>query len=129
VVVVVRGKPEAERTHPALLVDLLPAGLEIETVLRPADGRMDSSYDESIRSGAFGWIGVITPARVAEARDDRFVAAADIRDAAEFTFAYVARAVSPGSYALPGAQIEDMYRPGVFGRSAPGRLVIAAPAG
>ncbi|MBY0447647.1 MAG: alpha-2-macroglobulin family protein, partial [Hyphomonadaceae bacterium] len=129
VVVVVQGKPEAERTHPALLVDLLPAGLEIETVLRPADGRLDSSYDGSIRSGAFGWIGAITPARVAEARDDRFVAAADIRDAADFTFAYVARAVSPGSYALPGAQIEDMYRPGVFGRSAPGRLVIAAPAG
>ncbi len=60
--------------------------------------------------------------KVAEARDDRFIAAADLRGA--FTFAYIARAVTPGSYALPGAQIEDMYRPEVFGRSAPARIVI-----
>lgn len=129
IVVVLQGKPEAARTHPALLVDLLPAGLEIETVLRPDDGVTLSGYDGATRAGAFGWVGMITPARVAEARDDRFVAAADMRDAADFTFAYVARAVSPGSYALPGAQVEDMYRPGVFGRSAAGRLVIAAPPG
>jgi hypothetical protein len=125
VVVVIQGQPEAQRTHPALVVDLLPAGLEIETLLRPDDGLVES-YDGAARSGAFGWIGQITPARVAEARDDRFVAAADIRDANRFTFAYVARAVSPGVYTLPGAQVEDMYRPGVFGRTASGRLAIAA---
>ena len=43
-----------------------------------------------------------------------------------YTVAYVARAVTPGTYALPGASIEDMYKPGVGGRSATGRLRVAA---
>ncbi len=122
VVVVLKGVSLDERTHPAIAVDLLPAGLEIETVLRPEDGRATNAWDGSDRSGAFGWVGEITVPKVAEARDDRFIAAADLRGA--FTFAYIARAVTPGSYALPGAQIEDMYRPEVFGRSAPARIVI-----
>lgn len=123
VVIVLSGASRDERTHPAIAVDLLPAGLEIETVLRPEDGRLTNSWDQSDRSGAFGWIGEITAPKAAEARDDRFVAAADVRGS--FTFAYVARAVTPGSYALPGAQIEDMYRPEVFGRSAPARITIS----
>lgn len=125
IVVVLQGKPEGVRTHPALAVDLLPAGLEIESVLRPEDGRLANEWSGEVRDGAFGWVGAITSARVAEARDDRFVAAADLRDGNAFTFAYVARAVTPGAYALPGAQVEDMYRPGVFGRSAAGRISIA----
>jgi hypothetical protein len=43
-----------------------------------------------------------------------------------FRVAYVARAVTPGAFTLPAAQIEDMYRPGVFARTAPGRISIEA---
>ena len=38
VIIVVSGKPEGARLYPTVVVDLLPAGLEIETVLGPADG-------------------------------------------------------------------------------------------
>jgi uncharacterized protein YfaS (alpha-2-macroglobulin family) len=125
VIVALSGAAQGQRLHPAVLVDLLPGGLEIESVLTPADGLGEGPYGES---GAFAWLGVITSARVAEARDDRFVAAADLAGQG-FQFAYIARAVTPGRYVLPGAQIEDMYRPGVYGRSGPGRIAVVAAAG
>ena len=71
--------------------------------------------------GPFAWLGRISYARITEKRDDRFVAALDVQGEA-YTVAYVARAVTPGSYTLPGASIEDMYKPGVYGRSAAGRV-------
>jgi uncharacterized protein YfaS (alpha-2-macroglobulin family) len=123
VVVVISGAPEGQRTHPMALVDLLPAGLEIESIVKPEDG---AGRGPEGTSGIFAWIGEITYPRVAEARDDRFVAAADVR-AQTFTFAYVARAVTPGRYTIPGVQAEDMYRPGVVGRSAAGTLTVTTP--
>jgi uncharacterized protein YfaS (alpha-2-macroglobulin family) len=121
VVVVLRGATQSERLHPAVLVDLLPAALEIESILNSEDGEKSSPEGAD---GPFAWIGRITSPRIAEARDDRFVAAADLRSE-NFTFAYVARAVTPGNYTLPAAQIEDMYRPGVIGRTSVGRLGVA----
>lgn len=125
VVVVLTIRPSAERTHPALVVDLLPAGLEIETVLRPSDG-VDTF---SGRGGAFAWVGEIGWTKVSEARDDRFVAAADMQGGRDFTVAYVARAVTPGRFVAPGAQVEDMYRPSVVGRTASGRVRVAPSGG
>jgi alpha-2-macroglobulin len=120
VIVVLTGRADGARVNPAVIVDLLPAGLEIEGALRPEDG---ASQGSGLPPGAFGWIGALTDTRVAEGRDDRFVAAVDVSNQT-FTIAYMARAVTPGSYVLPGAQIEDMYRPGVFGRSSTSRLVV-----
>jgi uncharacterized protein YfaS (alpha-2-macroglobulin family) len=126
VVVLISGSPEGQRLHPAVLVDLLPAGLEIESILKPEDGRISSGDypEQTSRDGAFAWAGRFTYARVAEARDDRFVAAADVQGQS-FLFGYIARAVTPGSYTMPGAQVEDMYRPGVYGRTGAGRIAIA----
>ncbi|MEE2879658.1 MAG: hypothetical protein VX593_11685, partial [Pseudomonadota bacterium] len=59
----------------------------------------------------------------AEARDDRFVAAIDVRSD-PVRLAYVVRAVTPGAFAMPGVNAEDMYRLDVFARSAPGRVTI-----
>lgn len=113
--------PEQNRTNPMILADLLPAGFEIETVLKPADGDRDGGTD-----GAFAWLGTIDQPDTAEARDDRFVAAIDVRDK-PVRLAYVVRAVTPGSFAIPGVNVEDMYRPDVFARSAPGRITIETP--
>jgi alpha-2-macroglobulin len=33
--------------------------------------------------------------------------------------------VTAGSFFLPGAEARDMYRPAIYGRTDPGRLVIA----
>ena len=96
-----------------------PAGFEIETVLRPADGNREYGPD-----GAFAWVGEIDRAETAEARDDRFVAAIDVVDE-DRTLAYVVRAVTPGSFTMPGVVAEDMYRPDVFARSAATEITIA----
>ncbi len=114
-VVLVSGKSLQERINPSIIVDLLPAGFEIESVLTEAD----------VRNGPYAWVGAVSRFNVAEARDDRFVAAIDL-GADNFTAAYLVRAVTPGDFAFPGAVIEDMYRPGVAARTADARVTIAA---
>ncbi len=126
VIVVLSGQPEGARNYPTVLVDLLPAGLEIETSLGPADGA-GTNWDGASRNGPFSWIGEITDAQVTEARDDRYVASANLTG--PFRFAYIARAVSPGRYAMPAAQVEDMYRPGVMARTETGSIRIAPRGG
>jgi len=118
-VVVITGRGQDDRLHPAIIADLLPAGFEIETILKPEDGGGRG------RNGPYKWVGELTYPRVAEARDDRFVAAVDVRGKERFTLAYIVRAVTPGSFVTPGAVIEDMYRPGVFARTSVGRVTIA----
>lgn len=119
-VVVISGLADDQRLHPAVIADLLPAGLEIETVLNPEDAGGQNN------SGPYKWIGQLSYPRVAEARDDRFVAAVDVNGRNRFTLAYVVRAVTPGAFVMPGAVIEDMYRPGEFARTESGRIAIAA---
>ncbi|WDI31640.1 alpha-2-macroglobulin [Hyphococcus flavus] len=119
-VVVITGTAADQRLHPTVIADLLPAGFEIETILKPEDGGGRNN------SGPYKWIGELSFPRVAEARDDRFVAAVDIRGGNRFTLAYVVRAVTPGEFVMPGAVIEDMYRPGVFARTSVADVSIAA---
>ncbi len=124
--------PEERRLNPVIVADLLAAGFEIETVLRPADARM-VEYDwttgqDRVRAGAFAFLGEIAQAQTSQAQDDRYVAAINVYDK-PVTLAYVVRAVTPGSFAMPGVVAEDMYRPEVFGRSAPGRVTILAAQG
>ena len=111
--------PEENRRNPVILADLLPAGFEIETILRTADGDRRNAD-----SGPFAWMGEISEVRTAEARDDRFVAAVDLFDEPA-RLAYVVRAVTQGNFAMPGAVAEDMYRPEVNARSEPGRIAIS----
>lgn len=127
VVVVLSGQPEGARNYPTVLVDLLPAGLEIETLLNPSDGAGGQNYDGTTRNGPFSWIGAITYTQVQESRDDRFVASANLRG--QYRYAYIARAVTPGRYTLPAAQVEDMYRPGVMARTSTGTISIAPRGG
>ncbi|MEE2565703.1 alpha-2-macroglobulin family protein [Hyphobacterium marinum] len=103
------------RRAPMIIADLLPAGFEIEAVLGPEEGGPD---------GIYAWLGELDVPNVAEARDDRFVAAIDIYNQEPVRLAYVVRAVTPGTFALPGAVAEDMYRPDVSARSAAGSVTI-----
>jgi uncharacterized protein YfaS (alpha-2-macroglobulin family) len=115
-----RGFNEADRQSNAdvAIMDLLPAGLEIEGLLR----RVDEDGNTQ-----FKFLGALSKLATREARDDRFVAAAKIGDLAEpeIRTGYVARAITPGRYVLPAVQVEDMYRPELFARSAAGRVDIA----
>ena len=41
-----------------------------------------------------------------------------------FRVAVRLRAVTPGEFELPGAEVSDMYRPGVFARQATARIKV-----
>ncbi|MGE0735757.1 MAG: alpha-2-macroglobulin [Alphaproteobacteria bacterium] len=108
-VAVINGEATGTVNHQAMIVDLLPAGFEIENA-RLEGGRALENLK---------WLKELTPLRYIEARDDRFVAAADLEAKTKrFTAAYIVRAVTPGTYKLPGAFVEDMYAPNYFARDA-----------
>ena len=44
----------------------------------------------------------------------------------DFTLAYVVRAVTPGTYVHPAANVEDMYRPQYSARTATGMMEVKA---
>ena len=98
-----------------IITDLLPAGFEID----------NPSLVDSAKLSNFDWLGE-TEAAHTEFRYDRFVAAFNRSggDNREVTLAYVVRAVTPGTYDLPAAQVEDMYRPQFSARTATGRMQV-----
>ncbi len=98
-----------ERVPDALVVDLLPAGLELEN-----QNLSDSSA--SLGESAADVQELMADMQQAsikhlEFRDDRFVAAVDIDGYRPVTLLYLARAVTPGSYQVPAPQVESMYVP------------------
>jgi uncharacterized protein YfaS (alpha-2-macroglobulin family) len=128
-VVSISGYDEDRGYHQIALLDLLPAGFEIEAVVNK----------DTVKN--FPFLPNLTHTRIAEARDDRFFAAFDVgrrpywswweanHDELDggyrFHVAYIVRAVTPGRFALPAAHVSDMYAPRVFGRTAMGNVTIA----
>lgn len=93
----------------ALVVDLLPAGLELEN-----QNLADSSA--SLGDAASKLTDLMSEMQQAnikhqEYRDDRYVAAIDVDGYRHVSLLYLARAVTPGSYAVPAPQVESMYVP------------------
>jgi len=111
---------QQNRGRTIVLADLLPAGFEIEQVLRPADGRQKDQI-----SGPFEWLGEINSFDLTQARDDRFIASGDTRGKTGYVAAYIVRAVTKGEFAFPGAVVEDMYRPGERAITASKRMIIS----
>jgi uncharacterized protein YfaS (alpha-2-macroglobulin family) len=97
-----------------LLVDPLPAGLEIENPALVASGS----------AASLPWLTDTTWATYTEFRDDRFVASFNESTA---KLAYMVRAVAPGQYSHPGAFVEDMYRPEINARTAHGAITVERP--
>ncbi|MEO0424703.1 MAG: MG2 domain-containing protein [Pseudomonadota bacterium] len=107
---VVRGQRlvaviEGESTRAAnkqqlLVVDLLPAGFEIE------NGALGGTWAQLPLA-----IGPLSDVEYANARDDRYVAALTVNGPARFRLAYLVRATTEGEFAMPGVQVEDMYAP------------------
>jgi uncharacterized protein YfaS (alpha-2-macroglobulin family) len=124
VIVEISGRMPNNLYHQMGIVDLLPAGLEIEQPLKGEDAK------------AYPFLGTLTDASRQDARDDRFVAAFDIGQryrplhpkAPEpqpvFHIAYIARAISVGRFALPAADAVDMYAPAIHARTSMGHMTI-----
>jgi uncharacterized protein YfaS (alpha-2-macroglobulin family) len=71
------------------------------------------------------WLGELSETEAQPAADDRFAATMRLtKDMPAFRVAVRLRAVTPGSFEMPGATLADMYRPAVFARQASARIVI-----
>lgn len=97
----------------ALVVDLLPAGLEPENQSLAHTVKLDqiSINGKSISD----LIGNDQPEHE-EYRDDRYVAAITLDKYDTRHLIYLVRAVTPGTYKVPPPQVESMYRPNLRGR-------------
>ncbi|WP_318368756.1 alpha-2-macroglobulin [Enterobacter sp.] len=99
----------SENVPDALVVDLLPAGLELENQnLASSSASLQDSGDE-VRN----LLNQMQQADIQhmEFRDDRFVAAVAVNEGQPVTLVYLARAVTPGVYQVPMPQVESMYVP------------------
>ncbi len=113
-VILLEGEANTKLSHQAIITHGLPAGWEIEN---PQLGAADAN--------GLSWLTDLTEALTIEARDDRYVAAVDLTEGAPtFKLAYLVRAVTPGSYEIPGAVVEDMYKPHFFARQAVARITV-----
>lgn len=113
-VVVLEGEASTMLFHQAMVTQALPAGWEIE------NGKLGAETEDGLP-----WLTDLTETRSREARDDRFNAAIDLtKEAPTFKIAFLVRAVTPGGYELPGATLEDMYKPRFFARQAVGRITV-----
>ncbi|HFJ8737510.1 TPA: alpha-2-macroglobulin [Yersinia enterocolitica] len=98
-----------QRVPDALVVDLLPAGLELENQnlgdSSASLGESASSVTELMQDMQQSDI------KHQEFRDDRYVAAVNVDAYRHTTLLYLARAVTPGVYQVPAPQVESMYVP------------------
>ena len=126
--------------HFLVLDDALPAGLEavdlsLRTAATPGIGltqpdlaEADQENQEEGRGGYWGYgywdSGWWSPFDHREIRDDRVVYVATLLWRGTYNVSYVARATTPGTFLRPPAQAEEMYNPGVHGRSDGGVFTI-----
>ena len=85
----------------------------------------EDAVPEDGAKGAYAWLGRISEFQVVEARDDRFVASLETYRKDKFVAAYIVQAVTPGDFVMPGAVLEDMYRPQDVAITSATRLKIA----
>ncbi len=126
VIIEITGQMQHNTYRQMGVIDLLPAGLEIEMPLGSEDGK------------PYAFLDTLSDTTMADARDDRFVAAFTIGSSYVsdedkkkpepqpiFRIAYVARAVTTGTFVLPAVNVMDMYAPTIHGRTTMGSVTIA----
>ncbi|APH60710.1 putative alpha-2-macroglobulin domain-containing protein [Granulibacter bethesdensis] len=128
-IVALSGQVRDDGNHQTVLVDMLPAGWEIEAPMSSVKG--------------YEFLQDLSPLQNWQARDDRFVAAFVLGQegsrryedhdeehpglsSREFRVAYIVRLVTPGQFTRPEAIVEDMYRPSVMARTEAGVTRVGA---
>jgi len=128
VVIVLEGQMANNFYRHMGAIDLLPAGLEIESAVAGDDAK------------AYPWLDKLNDVTMEDARDDKFVAAFDIGSQYQekpdpkkpvpppptYRIAYIARAVTEGTFAMPAGDVADMYAPAVHARTTLGTVTIGA---
>ena len=114
-VLLLEGRAEDGQEHHALLVQGLPAGWEIA-------GRLAAGT-----ASGLPWLGELSETEAQPAADDRFAGVLALTaEKPAFRVAVRVRAVTPGEFELPGADLADMYRPALFARQNAGRIKVQA---
>lgn len=107
---------EHNKLRNAMIIDLLPAGFELENQNLEHSFKIDEIQvdGKSIKE-------LTQNNQVAhqEFWDDRFMAALELRSYQTTHLFYMVRAVTPGTYTVPSSFVEDMYRPEIRGISEP----------
>jgi uncharacterized protein YfaS (alpha-2-macroglobulin family) len=112
-VLLLEARATTSERHQAMVIQGLPAGWEIAGRLGPGAVQ------------GMPWLGELTSPDVQPARDDRFAAALELTPEQPLArFAVRVRAVTAGSFELPGMEAQDMYRPGVFARQNVARITV-----
>lgn len=112
-VLLLEGRAEDGQPHQAMIQHGMPAGWEIA-------GRFGGGDVPGM-----AWLGKLSEADAQPAADDRYAAVVSLSpERPAFRLAVRVRAVTPGSFELPGAEVSDMYRPGVFARQNAGRISV-----
>jgi uncharacterized protein YfaS (alpha-2-macroglobulin family) len=113
--ILLRGRLTEGGQHQVLVLDLLPAGFEIE----------DAKLTDENATRSFAWLGNLTTADRLEGRDDRFFTALTLhKNNPDFRLAYIVRAVSSGKFVYPAPYVESMYQPNFFAVGKVGTLGI-----
>ena len=114
IVVTITLKPEKKEIHNLVIVDMLPAGLEIENPRLTSRGSL--SFNPQI---------TFSPA-YQDIRDDRILIFSDYISG-EQSFSYAVRAVTPGRYTIPNIYAEAMYDPDINGEEYEKDFLVVVP--
>ncbi|MFT6153764.1 MAG: hypothetical protein ACJA1X_001109 [Bermanella sp.] len=101
-----------QRTPDVLVIDLLPAGFELENQNLEHAIKLDEIKVDG--KTILQWQ-KRNPTKHQEFRDDRYVAALEVHKGRAIHLFYLTRAVTPGVYKVPSPLVEDMYRPEIRG--------------
>jgi uncharacterized protein YfaS (alpha-2-macroglobulin family) len=112
-VLLLEGRADDGQDHRAQLLQGLPAGWEVAGRLGPGDVQ------------GMSWLGRLSETEREPAADDRYAAIMALPAAdPSFRLAVRLRAVTPGTYEIPGAELADMYRPALFARQGANRITV-----
>jgi uncharacterized protein YfaS (alpha-2-macroglobulin family) len=110
------------RRYHVALVDPLPAGLEIVNPALAVSGSVPQ--DPGTPDFTYGWWWRRTWYEHQNMRDNRAEAFTSLLWDGVYTYSYIARATTPGTFIAPPAKAEEMYSPEVFGRSASDVVIV-----
>ncbi len=101
-----------ERIPDALVVDLLPAGFELENQNLMHSVKLN---DIQMEGNSIWRLKEQTDMVHEEYRDDRYVAVVKLNEHSPTHLFYLIRVVSPGTFTVPPPFVESMYRPEIRG--------------
>ncbi|HVF42064.1 MAG TPA: alpha-2-macroglobulin family protein, partial [Pyrinomonadaceae bacterium] len=110
------------RRYHVALVDPLPAGLEAMNPALAVTGSIPE--EQKMEPARFGWWWVYPWFEHQNLRDERAEVFTSLLWEGVYSYTYVARATTPGTFVVPPPKAEEMYHPETFGRGSTDRVIV-----